>query len=70
MTMMKQFFKQSETFIGLGAAFFFLLIFFCVWMTAYDGVNDRIDQLKIGFVNEDKQMGLVIEKEMEKKDSI
>lgn len=66
MTMMKQFFKQSETFIGLGAAFFFLLIFFCVWMTAYDGVNDRIDQLKIGFVNEDKQMGLVIEKEMEK----
>ncbi|WP_440705966.1 YhgE/Pip domain-containing protein [Heyndrickxia oleronia] len=67
MTMMKQFFKQSETFVGLGAAFFFLLIFFCVWMTAYDGVNDRINQLKIGFVNEDKQMGLVIEKEMEKK---
>ncbi|MCM3240533.1 ABC transporter permease [Heyndrickxia oleronia] len=66
MTMMKQFFKQSETFVGLGAAFFFLLIFFCVWMTAYDGVNDRIDQLKIGFVNEDKQMGSVIEKEMEK----
>lgn len=64
MKTLKQFFKHPETFIGIATAFAFLLIFFCVWMTAYDGVTDRIDKLRIGFVNEDKQMGLMIEKEM------
>lgn len=64
MKTLKQFFKHPETFVGIATAFAFLLIFFCVWMTAYDGVTDRIDKLRIGFVNEDKQMGLMIEKEM------
>lgn len=64
MKTLKQFFKNPETFIGIATAFAFLLIFFCVWMTAYHGVTDRLDKLRIGFVNEDKQMGLMIEKEM------
>ncbi|MGG4043143.1 hypothetical protein [Bacillus smithii] len=51
MKTLKGFFKHSETFIGILTAFVFLLIFFCVWMTAYDGVTDRVNQLKVGLVN-------------------
>lgn len=66
MKTLKQFFKHPETFIGIVTAFAFLLIFFCVWMTAYAGVTDRTDKLKIGLVNEDEQMGPLVEKEMMK----
>lgn len=61
---LKQFFKHPETIIGFSTAIAFLVIFFCVWMTAYDGVNNRIDKLKIGIVNEDKQIGSMIAKEL------
>ncbi|MGG3889417.1 YhgE/Pip domain-containing protein [Metabacillus fastidiosus] len=54
MKTVRQFFKHTETYIGLAVAFAFLLIFFSVWMTAYDGVSERADELKIGFVNEDE----------------
>ncbi|MED4401962.1 ABC transporter permease [Metabacillus fastidiosus] len=54
MKTMRQFFKHTETYIGLAVAFAFLLIFFSVWMTAYDGVSERTDDLKIGFINEDE----------------
>ncbi|MGG3801283.1 YhgE/Pip domain-containing protein [Metabacillus fastidiosus] len=54
MKTMKQFFKHTETYIGLAVAFAFLLIFFSVWMTAYDGVSERTDELKIGFINKDE----------------
>ncbi|MEI2365110.1 YhgE/Pip domain-containing protein [Niallia circulans] len=66
MKTLKQFFKHPETIIGISTAVAFLLIFFCVWMTAYDGVNNRIDKLKIGLVNEDQQIGSMIEKEVVK----
>ncbi|PFM64213.1 hypothetical protein COJ48_11180 [Bacillus cereus] len=66
MKTLKNFFKHRETFIGIATAFAFLLIFFCVWMTAYDGVTDRVDKLKVGLVNEDKQMGATIEENLEK----
>lgn len=33
-------------------------------MTAYDGVTDRVNQLKVGLVNEDNQMGTDIEKSL------
>ncbi|MEH6945285.1 YhgE/Pip domain-containing protein [Bacillus sp. JJ722] len=64
MKILKQFFKHSETFVGIATAISFLLIFFCVWMTAYDGVYDRSNKLKIGIVNEDKQMGVMIENQL------
>ena len=35
----------------------FQLIFFCVWLTAYDGVNERADQMRIAIVNEDVNIG-------------
>ncbi|AYV72220.1 ABC transporter permease [Bacillus sp. PK3-056] len=66
MKTLKQFFKHPETIIGISTAVAFLLIFFCVWMTAYDGVNNRIDKLKIGLVNEDQQIGSMIEKKVVK----
>lgn len=66
MKTLKSFFKHRETFIGIATAFAFLLIFFCVWMTAYDGVTDRVDQLKVGLVNENQQIGKTIEKNLEK----
>ncbi|MED1421603.1 YhgE/Pip domain-containing protein [Bacillus smithii] len=62
MKTLKGFFKHSETIIGILTAFVFLLIFFCVWMTAYDGVTDRVHQLKVGLVNQDDQLGLTMEK--------
>lgn len=53
----KQFFKLKETYIGIAIALAFQLIFFTVWLTAYDGVYDRVDQLTIAVVNEDSNFG-------------
>lgn len=53
----KQFFNIRETYIGIGAALIFQLVFFSVWLTAYDGVSDRIDHLKIAVINEDDRFG-------------
>lgn len=61
METLKQFFKNKETYIGIATALLFLLIFFCVWMTAYDGVSDRTDELRIGLINEDDKIGSTIE---------
>lgn len=66
MKTLKQFFKHPETLIGIATAFAFLLIFYCVWMTGYNGVTDRTDKLKIGLVNEDGQIGSMIEKNIKK----
>jgi hypothetical protein len=40
----------------------FALIFFSIWMTAYDGVNDRLDHLEISIVNEDKEAGVAMDR--------
>ncbi|GIP18319.1 hypothetical protein J40TS1_39610 [Paenibacillus montaniterrae] len=53
MNTFKSFFKSNLTFVGIGVAFTFLLIFFTVWLTAYDGVTDRMNNLKVGVVNDD-----------------
>jgi len=50
-------FKIRETYIGIAITIAFQVIFFSIWMTAYDGVNDRTDNLKIGLINEDTEMG-------------
>lgn len=65
MKVMKGFFKQKETLLGIAVAILFQLIFFIVWLTAYDGVFDRTDQLKIAVVNEDILYGKQIEKQLE-----
>lgn len=54
---LKKLLRVRETYLGIIAAVAFQLIFFCVWMTAYDGVNDRTDNLNIAIVNEDALIG-------------
>ncbi|BBI33833.1 YhgE/Pip domain-containing protein [Cohnella abietis] len=51
------FMKRPTTWVGLITAIMFQVIFSVIWMTGYNGVTDRIDQLKIAVVNEDQQMG-------------
>lgn len=50
-------FKIRETYIGIVATIAFQLIFFSIWMTAYDGINDRADNLTIGYISEDAAFG-------------
>lgn len=50
-------FKVRETYIGIVITIAFQIIFFSIWMTAYDGINDRTDNLKIGLISEDTEMG-------------
>ena len=50
---LKALFRIRETYIGIVATIAFQLIFFSVWMTAYDGVNDRTKNLKVGLISED-----------------
>ena len=54
------FMKRPTTLIGIGTALLFQLIFSVVWMTGYDGITDRTDQLRIGVVNEDQQLGAMV----------
>jgi YhgE/Pip-like protein len=57
MDTLKQFLKRPGTYVGIVVALSFQLIFFCVWLTAYDGVNERADQMRIAIVNEDGNIG-------------
>lgn len=57
MDTLKQFLKRPGTYIGMVVALSFQLVFFCVWLTAYDGVNERADQMRIAIVNEDGNIG-------------
>ena len=57
MDTLKQFLKRPGTYIGMVVALSFQLIFFCVWLTAYDGVNERANQMRIAIVNEDENIG-------------
>ena len=57
MKLLKIFFKQRETLLGISAAVAFQLIFVIIWLTGYDGVYERTDQLTIGIVNEDSILG-------------
>ncbi|GIN97140.1 hypothetical protein J6TS1_30100 [Siminovitchia terrae] len=54
------------TYIGIIAAVMFQLIFFSVWLTAYKGVQDRMDNMSIGIVNEDQSGKMNIAEELER----
>ncbi|WP_028609394.1 YhgE/Pip domain-containing protein [Paenibacillus harenae] len=51
------FMKRPTTWVGIITALTFQVIFSAIWMTGYDGVTDRVEQLRIAVVNEDQQMG-------------
>ncbi|MBA2879691.1 putative phage infection (PIP) family protein YhgE [Anoxybacillus kamchatkensis] len=63
MKIMKSFFKQKETLVGIAAAIAFQLIFVTVWLTAYDGVYDRTNQFSVAVVSND-ELGKEIIKEL------
>ncbi|PFN06858.1 YhgE/Pip domain-containing protein [Bacillus cereus] len=66
MNILKQFLKMPGTYIGIVVALAFQLIFFCIWLTAYDGVNERANEMKIAIVNQDVNMGSKIGEELKK----
>ena len=58
------FMKRPTTWIGIATAFLFQLIFSVVWMTGYDGVTDRIENLRVGIVNEDEGLGVRVAEQL------
>ncbi|MFI8709861.1 YhgE/Pip domain-containing protein [Bacillus sp. NPDC077411] len=66
MNTLKQFLKIPGTYVGGVVALAFQLIFFCVWLTAYDGVNERADQMHIAIVNQDTNMGSKVTEGLQK----
>ncbi|MFD3445681.1 YhgE/Pip domain-containing protein [Microbacteriaceae bacterium 4G12] len=62
MNTFKQFLKIPGTYVGIAVALSFQLIFFCVWLTAYDGVDERANEMRIAIVNQDTNMGSKIAK--------
>jgi len=65
MTALQALFRIRETYIGIVATIAFQLIFFTFWMTAYDGINDRADNLSIGFISEDTDIGQEVINELQ-----
>lgn len=62
MNTLRNLLKQPLTYVGIVTAIAFQLIFFSVWMTAYDGVEKRFDQLAISIVNHDADLGKSVTK--------
>ncbi|THF73962.1 YhgE/Pip domain-containing protein [Cohnella fermenti] len=65
MKTVKLFMKRPTTIIGIATAFLFQIIFSLVWMTGYDGVSDRIGELKVAIVNEDAAYGAKIVEQLQ-----
>ena len=61
-TALKTYLKKPQTTVAIVVALMAQIIFCVVWMTAYDGVMDRTDRLKIAFVNEDGEFGQSVER--------
>ncbi|GAA3405316.1 YhgE/Pip domain-containing protein [Paenibacillus hodogayensis] len=49
--------KKPQTTVAVVVALMAQIIFCLFWMTAYDGVLDRTDRLKVAIVNEDGESG-------------
>lgn len=54
---LQAFMKRPTTWVGIITALTFQIVFSLIWMTGYDGVTDRADQLHIAIVNKDGQLG-------------
>jgi len=61
---LQAYFKKPQTIIAIVIAIAFQLIFSAIWMTAYDGVTERVDNFQIALVNQDKTTGVMIEKQL------
>jgi len=56
MNIFRDFFRIKEAKIGLAAGLLFLICFFGVWMTVYQNIEDRSDQLHVALVNQDSKI--------------
>ncbi|OAB45637.1 hypothetical protein [Paenibacillus antarcticus] len=61
---LQAYFKKPHTIIAIVIAIAFQLIFSAIWMTAYDGVTERVNNFRIALVNQDKTTGTMIEKQL------
>ncbi|WP_274364727.1 YhgE/Pip domain-containing protein [Paenibacillus thermotolerans] len=61
----KTYFTKPQTTIAVVVALMAQLIFCIVWMTAYNGVLDRVDKLQIAVVNEDGPFGEQLEQQLQ-----
>jgi YhgE/Pip-like protein len=57
---LQAFSKRSTTWVGIITALMFQIIFSVIWMTGYNGVTDRMEQLSVAIVNEDDAIGVQI----------
>ncbi|WP_223067548.1 YhgE/Pip domain-containing protein [Paenibacillus caui] len=57
--------KKPQTKIAVIVALMAQIIFCAVWMTAYDGVMDRVEHLKMAIVNQDGEAGSNIQKQLQ-----
>lgn len=53
MKLIIQFLRQPVTIVGIITALLFQVFFSLIWITGYDHVTDRVDQLPIAIVNND-----------------
>lgn len=56
MNTLKRLLAHKATKLGIGVAFVFQVVFFTVWLTAYDGVEERVDQFTVAVVHDDASM--------------
>ncbi|MFC5448910.1 YhgE/Pip domain-containing protein [Paenibacillus aestuarii] len=57
--------KKPQTIVAVVVALMAQIIFCVVWMTAYDGVLDRVNHLKVAIVNQDGAAGEALAKQLE-----
>ncbi len=56
MNILKRLFAHKATKLGIGVAFVFQVVFFTVWLTAYDGVEERVDQFTVAVIHDNESM--------------
>lgn len=56
MHILKKLLAHPATKLGIGTAFVFQIVFFTVWLTAYDGVEERVDQFTVAVINDNESM--------------
>jgi uncharacterized phage infection (PIP) family protein YhgE len=60
LTLVVKLLKQPATIVGIITTLLFQVFFSLIWLTGYDHVTERTDQLPIAIVNEDGAKGQVI----------
>ncbi|UNK18990.1 DUF3533 domain-containing protein [Paenibacillus sp. N3/727] len=58
--------KRPQMMLGIATALAFQIIFSVIWMTGYQGANERIGDFRIAIVNEDKIMGVQVLQKLQK----